>query len=48
MWLSNFQVNSEFYPGWLDHWGYPHSTVNLDVFSKALDMLLDYGANVNM
>ncbi|XP_061179899.1 beta-galactosidase-like isoform X4 [Saccostrea echinata] len=41
-------VNSEFYPGWLDHWGYPHSTVNLDVFSKALDMLLDYGANVNM
>ncbi|XP_062569954.1 beta-galactosidase-like isoform X5 [Saccostrea cucullata] len=41
-------VNSEFYPGWLDHWGYPHSTVNLDIFSKALDMLLDYGANVNM
>ncbi|XP_065928818.1 beta-galactosidase isoform X2 [Magallana gigas] len=41
-------VNSEFYPGWLDHWGYPHSTVNLDVFSKALDLLLDYGANVNM
>ncbi|XP_048754699.2 beta-galactosidase-like isoform X2 [Ostrea edulis] len=41
-------VNSEFYPGWLDHWGYPHSTLNLDVFSRALDKLLDYGANVNM
>lgn len=24
-------VNSEYYPGWLDHWGEPHSTVKAEV-----------------
>lgn len=26
-------VNSEFYPGWLDHWGSPHSMKNASVVS---------------
>ncbi|GAB1597998.1 beta-galactosidase-like [Argonauta hians] len=41
-------VNSEFYTGWLDHWGERHHTVNADKFSESLDLLLRNGANVNM
>ena len=26
-------VNSEYYPGWLDYWGDPHSTVDAQVNS---------------
>lgn len=42
------QVNSEFYTGWLDHWGSPHSTTDMRTVAKSLDLLLDYGANINM
>ena len=32
-------VNSEYYPGWLDHWGEPHNTVDKEVgFSKDLKL----------
>ncbi|OWF47700.1 beta-galactosidase-like [Mizuhopecten yessoensis] len=41
-------VNSEFYTGWLDHWGHKHETVNKLIVSVTLDLLLKYGANVNM
>ncbi|KAL8573278.1 hypothetical protein ACOMHN_006689 [Nucella lapillus] len=41
-------VNSEFYSGWLDHWGHPHAHVDTIKFVKSLDALLAYGANVNM
>ncbi|XP_071158148.1 beta-galactosidase-like isoform X2 [Mytilus edulis] len=41
-------VNSEFYTGWLDHWGFKHSTTGLDIVAKSLDVLLAYGANINM
>ncbi|XP_076437105.1 beta-galactosidase-like [Babylonia areolata] len=41
-------VNSEFYTGWLDHWGQGHAHVDLIKFAKSLDKLLAYGANVNM
>nr|WMP40581.1 beta-galactosidase [synthetic construct] len=41
-------VNSEFYLGWLDHWGEPHSTTDATSVSKSLDLLLAYGANINM
>ncbi|XP_046336782.1 beta-galactosidase-like [Haliotis rufescens] len=41
-------VNSEFYTGWLDHWGSPHSTTDMRTVAKSLDLLLDYGANINM
>ncbi|XP_052825848.1 beta-galactosidase [Octopus bimaculoides] len=41
-------VNSEFYTGWLDHWGEKHHTVDADKFADSLDLLLRYGANVNM
>ncbi|XP_025094507.1 beta-galactosidase-like [Pomacea canaliculata] len=41
-------VNSEFYTGWLDHWGSSHSTTKITDVAKSLDMLLNYGANVNM
>ena len=41
-------VNSEYYPGWLDHWGYPHSTrATADVVSTLSDML-HMDANVNV
>ncbi|XP_040209272.1 beta-galactosidase [Rana temporaria] len=41
-------INSEFYTGWLDHWGEPHSVVATDRIVKTLTEILDHGANVNM
>ncbi|NP_001015958.1 beta-galactosidase precursor [Xenopus tropicalis] len=41
-------VNSEFYTGWLDHWGEPHSVVATEMVTKSLDEILAHGANVNM
>ena len=42
------QVNSEFYTGWLDHWGHPHSETDWVKVIKSLDAILALGANVNM
>ncbi|MPC28485.1 Beta-galactosidase [Portunus trituberculatus] len=50
-------VNSEYYPGWLDHWGEPHHTVDaqvaagrgqLGVLAEGLDAILALNASVNM
>ncbi|XP_025094509.1 beta-galactosidase-like isoform X2 [Pomacea canaliculata] len=41
-------VNSEFYTGWLDHWGHPHSVQSETAVAKSLDLILAYGANVNL
>ncbi|XP_037080496.1 beta-galactosidase-like [Pollicipes pollicipes] len=41
-------VNSEYYPGWLDHWGYPHSTRATDAVVHTLTEMLEAGANVNV
>ncbi|KAH0627216.1 hypothetical protein JD844_002705, partial [Phrynosoma platyrhinos] len=41
-------VNSEFYTGWLDHWGQRHSTVSSSIVAKSLSEILASGANVNM
>lgn len=41
-------VNSEFYTGWLDHWGYHHSVVSADAVAKSLNEILLKGANVNL
>ncbi|XP_023341954.1 beta-galactosidase isoform X3 [Eurytemora carolleeae] len=41
-------VNSEFYPGWLDHWGHQHSKVGSDEVDKTLDEMLRVEANVNI
>ncbi|XP_059174645.1 beta-galactosidase-like [Physella acuta] len=41
-------INSEYYTGWLDHWGSPHAKVDTNSVSKSLDRLLEMGANVNM
>ena len=41
-------VNSEYYPGWLDHWGQPHSLVNSSKVAETLDEMLKMGANVNV
>ncbi|XP_047671176.1 beta-galactosidase-1-like protein isoform X2 [Tachysurus fulvidraco] len=41
-------VNSEFYTGWLDHWGDNHTFVNSHKVSKTLRDMMDMGANVNM
>lgn len=43
-----FQINSEFYTGWLDHWGQPHSKVNTKKLVASLYNLLAYGASVNL
>lgn len=41
-------VNSEFYTGWLDHWGDPHAVVDAQKVSRVLGQMLTMGANVNM
>ncbi|XP_005106715.1 beta-galactosidase isoform X2 [Aplysia californica] len=41
-------INSEYYTGWLDHWGSPHSTRGTTQVSKSLDKILALDANVNM
>ncbi|XP_040892009.1 beta-galactosidase [Toxotes jaculatrix] len=41
-------VNSEFYTGWLDHWGSPHSVVSPALVAKSLNEILAIGANVNL
>ncbi|XP_029445508.1 beta-galactosidase [Rhinatrema bivittatum] len=41
-------VNSEFYTGWLDHWGQRHSVVSTQAIVKTLNEMLAFGANVNM
>ena len=40
-------INTEFYPGWLDLWGYNHSTVPTADILKTLDQMLSIGVNVN-
>ena len=41
-------VNSEFYPGWLDHWGGRHSQLGSGAVTEGLRQMLDLGANVNL
>ncbi|KAK7067263.1 Beta-galactosidase-1-like protein, partial [Halocaridina rubra] len=41
-------VNSEYYPGWLDHWQEPHSTTDAESVAKSLDDMLKVNASVNM
>ncbi|XP_067106534.1 beta-galactosidase [Osmerus mordax] len=41
-------VNSEFYTGWLDHWGEHHAVVSTSIVAKSLNEILALGANVNM
>ncbi|KAM5315590.1 beta-galactosidase isoform 2-T2 [Glossophaga mutica] len=41
-------INSEFYTGWLDHWGQPHSTVKTEAVVFSLQDILARGANVNL
>uniref|UniRef100_A0A673AF53 Beta-galactosidase n=1 Tax=Sphaeramia orbicularis TaxID=375764 RepID=A0A673AF53_9TELE len=41
-------VNSEFYTGWLDHWGSRHSVVSTAAVTKSLNQILFLGANVNL
>uniref|UniRef100_K9J2B7 Beta-galactosidase n=1 Tax=Desmodus rotundus TaxID=9430 RepID=K9J2B7_DESRO len=41
-------INSEFYTGWLDHWGQPHSTVKTEAVVSSLQNILARGANVNL
>ncbi|KAI2809669.1 Beta-galactosidase-1-like protein [Blomia tropicalis] len=41
-------VNSEYYSGWLDHWGHPHSMVSSKEVGKTLDNMLSMNASVNI
>ena len=41
------KINSEFYVGWLDHWGSPHSIVDTVSILKTFNQMLQIGANVN-
>lgn len=40
-------VNSEFYPGWLDHWGEAHNTVDTVKVIQTLEEMFNMNANVN-
>jgi hypothetical protein len=40
-------VNSEFYPGWLDFWGTPHSKVATDAILSTFYQMMNMSANVN-
>lgn len=41
-------VNSEFYTGWLDHWGDSHAVVSTEKVIRVLEEMLMMKANVNM
>ncbi|XP_033849501.2 beta-galactosidase [Acipenser ruthenus] len=41
-------VNSEFYTGWLDHWGEQHSVVDKNIVAKSLNEILAAEASVNL
>ena len=41
-------VNSEYYTGWLDHWGGHHSTTSSSTAADSLDAILKVNASVNM
>ena len=41
------KVNSEFYPGWLDHWREAHHTVDAKSIAESLDMMMAMNASVN-
>ncbi|XP_036394746.1 beta-galactosidase [Megalops cyprinoides] len=41
-------VNSEFYTGWLDHWGERHAVVSSAIVAKSLNEILALGASVNL
>ncbi|KAG5330188.1 BGAL galactosidase, partial [Acromyrmex heyeri] len=40
-------VNSEFYPGWLTHWGEPFQRIKTEAVVKSLEEMLALGASVN-
>ena len=40
-------VNSEFYTGWIDHWGEKHQTKDATLVAKSLDKILSMNASVN-
>lgn len=40
-------VNSEFYPGWLTHWGEGRALVPTDAVTNTLEEQLKLGANIN-
>ena len=46
--ISGPKVNSEFYPGWLDMWGEPHSRVDKTSVARTLDEMLAINASVNI
>eukprot|EP00092_Neocalanus_flemingeri_P024878 GFUD01026976.1.p1 GENE.GFUD01026976.1~~GFUD01026976.1.p1 ORF type:complete len:678 (+),score=151.84 GFUD01026976.1:30-2036(+) len=41
-------VNSEYYPGWLDHWQNKHAKVDTKCVVNTLDAMLSLGASVNI
>ncbi|KAF0288395.1 Beta-galactosidase [Amphibalanus amphitrite] len=41
-------VNSEFYPGWINHWGYPRNVVSTEEVVNATKTLISLGANFNV
>lgn len=41
-------VNTEFYIGWLDHWGEPHQRTDATVVAQQLDKILALNASVNL
>lgn len=38
----------EYYPGWLDHWGEPHSHVDASIVAKDVNWMLAHGVSFNL
>ena len=41
-------MNSEFYPGWINHWSYPRNTVATEAVVNTTKTLISLGANFNV
>ena len=41
-------VNSEFYPGWLDHWQEQHQKVGIPAILNTFNKMMDMNASVNL
>ena len=42
------RVDSEFYPGWINHWGMPFQHRDAETIARNLDSLLSYNCSVNV
>jgi beta-galactosidase len=46
--LKGALVNSEYYLGWIDHWGKPHSKKNITEILNPFVEMMKLNANINL